>query len=118
MFTVPAIVTIPVALNAAVDMLPPVILPMADINPPVNKFPLVTLPVTLTNPPVWLAASTIVVARTLLAAILPDILKLPPVTLPVADTLPVTLSPKACLNLPISLAVSLPLVLNTMSLAV
>ena len=51
------------------------------------------LPVTVTTPPVKLAALLIVVAITLLAAILPDVLnvpvvfRLPPVMLPVTDTI-------------------------------
>ena len=87
--------------------LPPVMLPVADINPIVRKLPLSILPVTETVVPVCVVAFTLAPPNTL-----------PPWMLPVADTLPVTLSPNPFLNLPISLAVSPPLVLNMMSLAV
>ena len=46
------VLTLPAVALPAVDMLPPVMLPVALINPPVSKLPPFTLPLTLTTAPV------------------------------------------------------------------
>ena len=85
--------TLPVALSVVATRLAPFTLPAVDIFPPV------ILPLTLIVVPVKLALLIMVVAETLLAITLPatlanpPVIKLLPVTFPVADTRPVTNNP-------------------------
>ena len=116
-----AVVTVPATTAVvAFGTVPVTLAPGILVRPapdPLNCDP-VTVPVTDTNPPVWLAALTIVVAITLLAAMLPDVLsipvvfRLPPMMLPETDTVvPVKLATfTTVVNMPL-LATAFPVAL-------
>jgi len=108
--SVPAKLALVVAIVPTIvpNMLLPVMSPAALTLPPVNKLAPVMSPVTDTTVPVWLAALTLILANTLPAVTLPEILILvvaivpvivplmfPPVILPDANMLPPTLIPPA-----------------------